>query len=115
VPFGLHDRVLDTQCVPTQEPDGGVRCEPTGATAASYFGDPACGQPVVVVAPLSPAPTIASVGEPTGCTSYRRVGDEVAPPLYRLDGDTCNPANLSPGSTPRGRRRARADEARTRE
>lgn len=89
VPLGLRDRALDVACVPRFQGDGSVGCEPSGAAPAAYFRDPGCSEPVVAVAAAA-APVIAMVAEPSGCTSYRSIGREVAPPIYRRDGDACS-------------------------
>ena len=57
---------------------------------ASYFGDPACHEPVVAVGATVP-PAIARLVEPSGCASYHRVGPELSVPLYSRAGDTCTP------------------------
>ena len=88
VPSGLRDRELDAACVPRPQADGSVACEPSGAVAATYFGDPACSEPVIAVG-AAVTPTIARLVEPSGCASYHGIGREVLPPVYRRDGDTC--------------------------
>jgi len=87
VPLGLRDRALDVACVPRRQGDGSVGCEPSGAAPAAYFRDPGCSEPVVAAAA---PPAIALVIEPSSCASYRGVGREVAPPVYRRDGDACS-------------------------
>jgi hypothetical protein len=89
-PFGLRDRALDVPCVPRLQGDGSVGCEPSNAAVASYFGDPACHEPVVAAGPTA-SPAIARVVEPSGCASYHHVGPELSVPLYLRAGDTCTP------------------------
>jgi hypothetical protein len=94
VALGLRDRALDTACAATVQGDGSVACEPASAVAASWFRDPGCSEPMVAVA--SPAdPAIAKLVEPSGCASYHRIAGEVAPPVYRRDGDACTPVDPS--------------------
>jgi hypothetical protein len=88
-PFGLRDRALDVPCVPRLQGDGSVGCEPSNAAAASYFGDPACLEPVVAGATAPPA--LARLVAPSGCASYHRVGPELSVPLYTRAGETCTP------------------------
>lgn len=87
-PFGLHDRALDVPCVARLQGDGRVACEPTTAAAASYFGDPACQEPVVAA---SSPPAVAKLVAPSGCASYARVGPELSVRLYTRTGETCTP------------------------
>lgn len=90
VPFGLRDRTLDVACSPARGGGGGVRCAPAGAAPASYFRDPACREPVAAVATDAPAPAIAAVAEPSGCTGYRAVAGELpSTAIYRRDGAAC--------------------------
>lgn len=89
-PFGLRDRTLDVPCVPRRQGDGSVGCEPSDAAATSYFGDPACLEPVVAVGATA-SPAIARLVEPSGCASYHRLGPELSVPLYTRTGETCTP------------------------
>ncbi|HEX3766004.1 MAG TPA: hypothetical protein VHW23_45220 [Kofleriaceae bacterium] len=94
VATGLRDRQLGAACAATSEADGSVACEPAGAAAAIFFGDPACDQPVVAAAS---APAVARLVEPSGCASYHSVGPERSPPVYRRTGDACSPADAPTG------------------
>lgn len=89
---GLHDRELDADCAPAVQDDGSVACEPTAAAPASLFVDPGCGEPVIATT-SAPPPALARRAEPSGCARYYRVGREMAPPLYRRDGDACMPVD----------------------
>jgi len=91
---GLRDRQLGAPCAATPEADGSLACEPIGAPAAIYFGDPACGQPVVAAAA---APAVARLVEPSGCASYHSVGAELSAPVYQRTGDACSPADAPAG------------------
>jgi hypothetical protein len=90
VPLGLRDRDLGIDCTPALQVDGRIRCEPTEAVPVKSFLDPACREPVLVVEDGFPIPKLATMVEPSGCTSYYPVGVEVSPPIYRLQGDTCS-------------------------
>jgi hypothetical protein len=96
VPSGLRDRELGAACIPARQGDGSFACEPTDAPAAIYFRDPACREPMVAVG-ASAVPAIARLTEPSGCASYRRVGGEVSPPVYRRDGDACTAVDAPAG------------------
>jgi len=93
---GLRDRELGAACVPGAQGDGSVACEPVGAPAASLFRDAACSEPMIAIA-ATEVPAIARLTEPSGCASYRRVGSEVAPPVYHRDGDACRPVDAPVG------------------
>ncbi len=95
VAAGLRDRQLGAACTATPESDGSVACEPAGAAAATYFGDPACNQPVVAA---DTAPPLARLVEPSGCASYHSVGPELSAPVYRGTGGACSPADAPAGS-----------------
>lgn len=96
VPLGLRDQALDADCAAVVRDDGEVRCEPIDATPATYFRDPACAEPVVAVGGGDEPPALAQVTEPSGCAAYREVGDELAPALYRREGDACTPVAIVP-------------------
>jgi hypothetical protein len=102
VPFAVRDRELDVACTPVARSGGSAVCEPLDVVAASYFGDPSCSAPVVVVGlvvPPSPPPKIARVTEASGCARYHAVGGAVSTSLYRRDGDACVPAVGVPAGT----------------
>ena len=86
----MRDRELDVACTPAVQPDASVACAPGAAAAASYYGDAACRDPVVAAA----GSTVASLVEPSGCTTYHAVGAEVRPPVYRRDGGACAPVDV---------------------
>lgn len=94
VATGLRDHQIGTACTAAPEADGSLACEPAGAAAAVYFGDPACNQPVVAAAS---APAVARLVEPSGCASYHSVGPALSPPVYRRTGDACSPADAPSG------------------
>lgn len=96
VPLGLRDQALDADCAATLRDDGEVRCEPVDAAPALYFRDPACAEPVVAVSGNGEPPALARVSAPSGCADYRAVGEELATPLYRREGDTCTPVAIVP-------------------
>jgi hypothetical protein len=52
----------------------------------------------VAVVTALPIPPVATLLEPTGCTSYHGVGRAVSPPIYRRDGDACTPVAAPAGS-----------------
>ena len=90
IPIGLHDRELDIACGPAVQADGSIACEPIDLATATLFGDHTCSVPVVAVGLADPPPLVAKVADPEGCRhSYHTVDDEVVPPLYRRDRDSC--------------------------
>lgn len=88
VALGVRDRELDVSCTPASHGDR-FACEPVQVASARLFEDAACTSPVVAAASEEPAPVVAKVTDPAGCSSYHAVGAEVSPPLYRLDGGAC--------------------------
>jgi hypothetical protein len=87
---GLRDRALGVACTAAAQTDGSMACAPAGAAIPTYFADPGCTLPVV--AADAGAPALARITEPSGCTSYHRVGRELSPPVYqRDDHGTCVP------------------------
>jgi hypothetical protein len=89
VPHGVRDHELGIGCTPTPISDGSATCAPTDVVIADHFADPACQQPVVLVAPTAPVPDVAQVVEASGCSSYHRVGVELSTRVYRRAGDAC--------------------------
>ena len=99
IPLGLRDRELGAACTPARGGGGDLRCAPAGAAPASAFGDPACSEPVVVVAAGSPPPAIAAVVEASGCTGYRAIAGEVpGPRIYRRADGACTSAIVPAGA-----------------
>lgn len=96
VALGVRDRELDLSCAPAAHGDR-FACEPVDLATARMFEDSACTSPVVLAASEELPPAVAKVTDPAGCDSYRSVGAEVLPPLYRRDGDSCVRAPLLSG------------------
>lgn len=96
VPLGLVDRELGGQCRTVDRIDGPAVCEPIDAAATTLFGDFACREPVIALANGSAIPAVARTLDDAGCATYRSVGIELVPVLYRKDGDACTRVMIDP-------------------